>query len=124
MVQLMEDHRDAEMHLQPMEEAHARADGCPEEMVSPWETHAGAGSWQDLWTHGEKSPGWCRISERTLAGSMRDPPMEQSVPEMLCPVKGMHTGAVNEGLQWEGLTLWKFTKNCAPWEELQAGAEE
>ena len=39
--------------LQPME-VHGGAGGCPKEAVTPWEARAGAGSWQDLWTRGER----------------------------------------------------------------------
>jgi len=35
---------------------HAGADICLKEDVTPWEAHAGGGSCQDLWTHGERSP--------------------------------------------------------------------
>ena len=35
---------------------HAGAGGCPEDAVTPWEARAGAGSWQDLRPHGERSP--------------------------------------------------------------------
>lgn len=41
-------HGDAEIYLQPMEEPHIRADGCPKEAVTLWKTYAGTGSWQDL----------------------------------------------------------------------------
>lgn len=42
--QPMEDCRDAEIYLQPVEKTHTRADGHPKETVISWETHAGAGS--------------------------------------------------------------------------------
>jgi len=34
---------------------HAGAGGCPEEAVTLGRARAGAGSWQELWTHGEKA---------------------------------------------------------------------
>ncbi|PKU43609.1 suppression of tumorigenicity 5 protein isoform x4 [Limosa lapponica baueri] len=37
-----------------------RAGGCPKDAVTLWEARAGAGSWQDLWTHGERS----RLADR------------------------------------------------------------
>jgi len=50
--------------LQPME-VHGGAGGCPEEALTLWRVRGGAGSWQDLWTHGEKIPCWIRFSGRT-----------------------------------------------------------
>jgi len=47
---------------------YTRAGGSPKEAVNPWGAHAGAGSCQDLWTHGERSP--CRSR---LAGRACDP---------------------------------------------------
>ncbi|KAF4796718.1 hypothetical protein TURU_081871 [Turdus rufiventris] len=44
LLQPMEGHRDAEIHLQPVEEPYAGAGGYLEETVSPWEIY------------GEKSP--------------------------------------------------------------------
>ena len=41
---------------------HARAGGCPEEAVTSWESCAGAGSWQDLCTRGDRSPCWSRFA--------------------------------------------------------------
>ena len=52
-LQPLEVHGGADLHLQPMEETHAGAGGCLKEAVTPWEAHAGAGSWQDLWPCGE-----------------------------------------------------------------------
>ncbi|XP_072711964.1 A-kinase anchoring protein 7 isoform X4 [Ciconia boyciana] len=49
---------------------------CPKEAVTLWEAHAG-GSWQDLWTHGERSPCWSRFAGRTCD-----------------PVERTHAGAV------------------------------
>ena len=43
---------------------HAGAGGCPKEAVTLWKAHAGAGSWQDLWTHGKRSPRWSRFAGR------------------------------------------------------------
>ncbi|KAJ7409679.1 protein pxr1-like [Willisornis vidua] len=51
-LQSMEDHRSAEIHLQPLEEIHARAGECNKEAVTLLESHAGSGSCQgpaDLW---------------------------------------------------------------------------
>ncbi|CAN0042225.1 unnamed protein product, partial [Bubo scandiacus] len=38
---------------------------CSKKAVTPWEAHAGAGSWQNLWSHGERSPPWSRFAGRT-----------------------------------------------------------
>ncbi|TRZ07556.1 hypothetical protein HGM15179_019552 [Zosterops borbonicus] len=37
-LQLMEDHGDADIHLQPMEESHGGVGGCLEEAVILWDT--------------------------------------------------------------------------------------
>jgi len=57
---------------------------------------AGAGSWQDLWTCGERSPPWTRL----LVG----PVALKSVPEGLHPMEGTHTAAIREELQPMGRT--------------------
>lgn len=41
------------------------ADGCPKETVTPGEVNTGAGFYQDLWSHGERSPCWSRFAVRT-----------------------------------------------------------
>jgi len=63
----------------------AKAAECPKEVVSLWEAHAGAGFWQDLWTHG-------------------GPTLEPSVPEGLHPMEGTHAGAICEEVQPVGRT--------------------
>ncbi|GAB0208120.1 mitochondrial enolase superfamily member 1 [Grus japonensis] len=51
----MEDDGGADIHLQPMEDLlPEQVDGCLKEAVTLWEAHAGASSWQDLWTHRER----------------------------------------------------------------------
>ena len=66
-----------------------------------WETCTGAGSWQDLWICGERSPHWSRFSGRTcdLVG---DPRWSNVFLKDCSP--------------WEGPTLEQFVKNCSPWE--------
>jgi len=71
---------------------HARAGGGLQEAVTLWETHAGAGSLQDLWPHGERSPHWSRL----LAGLVIT--LYQPVPEALHPMGRTHAGAVHEEL--------------------------
>ena len=68
-----------------------------------WEASAGAGSWQDLWTHEERSQRWSGFSVRTC-DSAGGPMLEQSVPEGLHPMDRTHTGAVHEELQLFGRT--------------------
>ena len=56
----------------PWEGPHAGAGGCPKEAGTPWEAHTGAGSWQDLWPHGKRSPHWSRFAGGTC-DAMGDP---------------------------------------------------
>ena len=92
--------------------------------MTPWEACTGAGSWQDLWPRGERSPGWSRFAGRTCdpAGDPRwsslflkdctpwkEPTLEQFVKN--CSL-------------WEGLTLEKFVEDCLLWEGPHAGAGE
>ncbi|GAB0182207.1 zinc finger and BTB domain-containing protein 5 [Grus japonensis] len=76
---------------------------APEGGCGPWEAHAGAGSWQDLWPRGERSPRRSRFAGRTC-DPVGDPMLEQFAPEGLQPVGETHTGAVREGLQPVGGT--------------------
>ncbi|GAB0185343.1 cAMP-dependent protein kinase inhibitor alpha [Grus japonensis] len=39
----------------------------PEGGCGPWEAHAGASSWPDRWTRGERSPRQGSVIERTLS---------------------------------------------------------
>ena len=48
----------------PWKGPHAGAGGCLKEAVTPWGVCAGAGSWQDLQTPGERSPCQSRYSGR------------------------------------------------------------
>jgi len=43
---------------------HTRAGGCPQEAVTLWGVHAGAGFWQNPWTCGERSPGRSKFAGR------------------------------------------------------------
>jgi len=51
---------------------HARAGGCLKESVTLWGAHTGAGSCQDLWAHGERSPHRSRFADRAC-GPVGDP---------------------------------------------------
>ncbi|XP_032546009.1 suppression of tumorigenicity 5 protein isoform X3 [Chiroxiphia lanceolata] len=87
---------------------HARAGGCPKEAVTPWEAHAGAGSWKDLWTRGERSPLWSRFAVGTwdLGGNARWSRL-----------------FLKNCTLWKGPTLEQLMKNCSlgkepPWRSL------
>ncbi|GAB0175689.1 EH domain-containing protein 4 [Grus japonensis] len=119
-LQPMEDDGGAEIPPAAQGGPHAGAGGCPKEAVAPWEARAGAGSWQDLWPHEERSPCWSRFAGRTC-DPMGDPTLEQSVPEGLHPMEGTHPHWKNCS-PWEGLMLEKLMEDCLPWEGPQAGA--
>ncbi|CAM9299929.1 unnamed protein product, partial [Bubo scandiacus] len=53
----MEVHGGAHLHLQPVEDPMDRWIHL-KDVVTLWEAHTGAGSWQDLWPCGERSPLW------------------------------------------------------------------
>ncbi|GAB0187945.1 hypothetical protein GRJ2_001259800 [Grus japonensis] len=84
------------------------------EAVTPWEAHAGASSWPDLWPHGERSPRQSRFAGRTC-DPVEDPTLEQFAPEGLHPM-GETTleQFVKDCSLWEGLTLEKFMEDCLP----------
>ncbi|GAB0182698.1 hypothetical protein GRJ2_000735100 [Grus japonensis] len=60
---------------------------APEGGCGPWEAHAGASSWPDLWTREEGSPRQGRFAGRTC-DPVGDPTLEQFAPEGLHPVRG------------------------------------
>jgi len=70
--------------------------------VTPWGAHAGAGSCQDLWTLGERSPRRTRFAGRACD-----------------PVGDPHWSSLflKDCTSWEALTLEKFVEDCLPWEE-------
>ncbi|GAB0176158.1 EH domain-containing protein 4 [Grus japonensis] len=67
-------------------------DSTPEQVEAPeggcglWEAHAGASSWPDRWTHGERSPHQGRFAGRTC-DPVGDPTLEQFAPEGLHPME-------------------------------------
>ncbi|GAB0183450.1 AN1-type zinc finger protein 5-like [Grus japonensis] len=103
LLQPMEDDGGADIHLQPMEDPTLEQVEAPEGGCGPWEACAGASSWQDLWTHGERSPHQGRFAGRTC-DPVGDPTLEQFAPEGLHPMEGTHAGAVCEELQPMGRT--------------------
>jgi len=82
---------------------HKRAGGCPKEVVTLRESHDAAGSWQDLWTHGERG---AHAGAGLLAGlvTLWGTHAGAVVPEGLLPVRRTHSGAVSEELQLVGST--------------------
>ena len=82
---------------------HARAGGCLKEAVTPWGAHARAGSCQDLWPRGERSPCWSMF-----AGRACDPVGDPRLSILF----------LKDCTPWEGLTLEQFVKSCSPWEGL------
>jgi len=80
-------------------EVHAAAGGCPKEAATPWGACAGAGSWQDLWPHGERSPHGSRV-----AGRACDPVGDACWSSLF----------LEDCTPWEGPTLEKFVENCKP----------
>ncbi|NXT31961.1 PKN2 kinase, partial [Pelecanoides urinatrix] len=61
------------------------------------------GSWQDLRTHGERSPGWSRF-----AGGTCDPVGDSRWSSLF----------LKDCSPWRGPTLEQCGKNCSPWEGL------
>ncbi|PKU41474.1 ubx domain-containing protein 4 [Limosa lapponica baueri] len=103
LLQPMEVNGGADIHLQPVGFPCWSKGMHPKETVTPWEACAGAGSWQDLWTHGERTPRWSRFAGRTC-DPHRGCMLEQSIPEGLHLMERTHGGAVHEELQPIGRT--------------------
>lgn len=63
------EHGEAAVLLQPMDDHRSQSFTCsrwmPEEGWDPVGACAGAGSWKNLWTHGERSLFWNRFAGRT-----------------------------------------------------------
>ncbi|GAB0183654.1 hypothetical protein GRJ2_000830700 [Grus japonensis] len=73
---------------------------APEGGCGPWEAHAGASSWQDLWTRGERSLHQSRFAGRTC-DPVGDPHWSSVLLKVCTP--------------WERPTLEQFVKNCSLW---------
>lgn len=80
-----------------------RARGCPKEAVTPQEVHARAGSWQELWLHGERSPPWSRFAAGTCH-PIGDPYWSRLLLKECLKFKGLHNRAEEE---CEELSLWE-----------------
>jgi len=103
-LQPMEVHGGADSTCSPWKGPHAGAGGCLKEAVTPWGARAGAGSWLDLWTHGERSPHWSRFAGRAC-DPVGDPRWSSLLLKNCTP--------------WEGPTLGQLVKSCSPWEGLK-----
>ncbi|GAB0190707.1 EH domain-containing protein 4 [Grus japonensis] len=102
---------------------HAGAGGCLKEAVTLWEARAGAGSWQDLWPHGERSPGWSRFAGRTC-DPVGDPGWSSLLLKDCTPWKGPTLEQLVKNCSLcKGLML-EFMEDCLPWEGPHAGAGE
>ena len=94
----------------PWKGPHTGAGGCLKEAV----TCAGAGSCQDLQTHGERSSHCSRFAVRAC-DPVGDPRWSSLFLKDCNPMGRTHAGAVCEELQpMEGPMLEKFVENCLP----------
>ncbi|PKU39412.1 suppression of tumorigenicity 5 protein isoform x4 [Limosa lapponica baueri] len=97
-LQPMEVNSGRDSHLQPMEAPMLK------EAVTPWEAHAGAGSWLDLW-----------VRNRQSSLFLKD----------YTPWKGHALEQLIKNCSlWEGLMFEKFMENCLPWQGPHNGAGE
>jgi len=71
--------------------------------VTLWEACTRAGSWQDLWTRGERNLCWSRFSGRSYD------PVEDSRWSILF---------LKDCTLWKGTMPKQFVKNCSLWEGL------
>lgn len=106
-----EDHSGSDTHLEPTASPILEQMGVPQS-CSPWTSHTGAGSWQELQSV-EKRPHWCTFSHG-IWEPMRDPHcsspflrdssmlwkehMEEQVCEELPPMGMTRIGEGHEGL--------------------------
>jgi len=77
--------------------------------VTPLDAYVGAGSWQDLQTHGERSLCWSRFAGR-VCDPVGDPHWSSLFLKDCTPC--------------EGLSLEQLTENCLLWVGPRAGAGE
>ena len=92
--------------------------------MTPREAHTGAGSCQDLWPHGERSPRWSRFAGRACDPA-EDPRWSSLFLKDCTPWKGpMLEQFMKNCSPWEGLMLEKFMEDCLLLEGPHAGAGE
>ena len=70
----------------------------PNEAVTLWKACTGAGSWQDLWTHGVRGP----HAGAGFTGRTCDPCWSSLF--------------LKDCTLWKGPMVEQFIKNCSPWE--------
>jgi len=77
--------------------------------VTPWRSCTGGGSWQDLWTRGERSPHWSRFAGRACD-----------------PIGDPHWSSLflKDCTLWEGSMLEQAMENRLPWVGSHTGARE
>jgi len=121
----MKVHCGAEIHLQPVEGTPRQSRWMPEGSCDPLqEPRAGAGSCQDLQTHGEGRPRWSRFAGRAC-DPMGDPCWSSLLLKDCTPWEGPTLGQfVKSCGLWEGLILEKFVEHCFPGEGPHSGARE
>jgi len=96
----------------PWKGPHSGAGGCLKEAVTLWGACAGAGSCQDLRTHGEGNPHQIRFAGRAC-DPVWDPRWSSLFLKDCTPWVGPMLGQFMESCSlWEGLTLEKFVENC------------
>jgi len=92
----------------------AGADVCLKKAVILWRARAGAGSWQDLWTRGERSPRRSRFAGRAC-DPMGEPRWSSLCLKDCTTWEGSMLGQFMKSCSlWEGLTLEKFVESCLP----------
>lgn len=94
----------------------------PLEAMTMWEACTGAGCWQDLWTHRERSPCWNRFASRTWS-PVGDPWWSSLFLKNYTLWKELKQ-FVRDCSSWAEFTLEKFVKECFPWEGPHAEVEE
>jgi len=117
----MEVHGGADIHLQPMEDPTPEQMDALKQAMTLWKAHTGAGSWQDLWTSGERSPNWSRFAGRTC-DPMGDPHWSSLFLKDCTLWKGptLEQFMTNCNLR-EGPMLEMFVEDCLLWEGAHAG---
>lgn len=92
---------------------HIGAHGCSKEAVTAMESPQWSRFWLNLWTHGQRSPGWLAglVSPwRAQAGAMEN----IVIPEIVHQWEGTTLGRFKTCSLWEWLE--KLMKDCLPWD--------
>jgi len=92
--------------------------------VTPRGACTGAGSWQDLWSCGERSTRWSRFTGRA-SDTVGDPCWSSLFLKDCTPWKeSMLEQFVKNCSLWEGLLSENFVENCVPCEGTHAESGE